>query len=373
MVKECVARGHEVWYYSFDEFKERIEGAGAKFISCDSYLPPTPKHLEKRVGRDFSLLISMLADMTVSLAENVLDDLQTFQPDCIVSDSMCLWGKLFAQKLNIPYICSTTTFAFNRETAKIMKSSFSELLWMVRGMPVINRKIRMLQDHGYAVEHLLDIIENKNDTDTIVYTSKEFQPMADTFSERFAFVGPSISAREAAKMDKVRPLIYISLGTVMNQATHFYQACFEALKDQDLDVIMAVGNRTDIKELGTIPANFTVEHYADQIAILQHADVFLTHCGMNSANEAIYFSVPTVLYPQQSEERAVAMRMEQLRLGIRLRKPGPKQIREAVKRLLADASYRENNRVISASFAAAGGYVRAADKIEQKMRQSGKI
>ena len=30
VVKELVNRGHEVWYYSYDTFKEKIEKAGAK-------------------------------------------------------------------------------------------------------------------------------------------------------------------------------------------------------------------------------------------------------------------------------------------------------------------------------------------------------
>ena len=36
VVRELSTRGHEVWYYSFDQFKEKIEAAGAKFISCDN-------------------------------------------------------------------------------------------------------------------------------------------------------------------------------------------------------------------------------------------------------------------------------------------------------------------------------------------------
>lgn len=35
VVKELVARGHEVWYYSYDTMKEKIETTGAKHISCD--------------------------------------------------------------------------------------------------------------------------------------------------------------------------------------------------------------------------------------------------------------------------------------------------------------------------------------------------
>ena len=37
VVKELVSRGHEVYYYSFNQFKDVIEDAGAHFISCDKF------------------------------------------------------------------------------------------------------------------------------------------------------------------------------------------------------------------------------------------------------------------------------------------------------------------------------------------------
>lgn len=60
----------------------------------------------------------MLVDTTLALENKVLNDLEAIKPDCIISDSLCIWGKLFAIKMKISYICSTTTFAFNEKTAK---------------------------------------------------------------------------------------------------------------------------------------------------------------------------------------------------------------------------------------------------------------
>src|SRR5699024_11348031 len=92
-----------------------------------------------------------------------------------------------------------------------------------------------------------------------VYTSKKFQPMADTFSERYAFVGPSIRKSTSAQTDKNdRNTVYISLGTVLNQNRHFYQYCIKAFGNTDYDVLMAVGKKTDIPSLGNVPENFTV-------------------------------------------------------------------------------------------------------------------
>ena len=37
VVKELIKNNHEVYYYSYDCMKEKIESAGAKFISLDKY------------------------------------------------------------------------------------------------------------------------------------------------------------------------------------------------------------------------------------------------------------------------------------------------------------------------------------------------
>jgi len=73
VVSELVNKGHDVWYYSFLEFKEKIENAGAKFIACDKFLPEiSEEELERKAGKDFAALIEMVVDTTIALDE--LDD-----------------------------------------------------------------------------------------------------------------------------------------------------------------------------------------------------------------------------------------------------------------------------------------------------------
>ena len=362
VVRALTRQGHQVRYYSFTPFRKKLEKAGAEVVLCDPYLPPEPKHLDKKVGKDFAALVEMAADTTLALEEKVCRELADFRAEVIVSDSVCFWGKLFAKKLGIPYVCSTTTFAFNQYTAQLMKPKLGEMVRSVLGMPRINRKMALLRQHGYPVENLMDLIQNDNDTDTIVYTSRAFQPMAETFSDRYAFVGPSLPAVPAAQTEKKpRPLVYISLGTVMNRNPSFYRNCFAALGELDADVILSVGDGNSLP--GDAPKNFQVEQRVDQLDVLSRADIFLTHCGMNSANEAIWFGVPTVLFPQQSEEAAVAGRMEELGLGLRLKGTSPAQIREAIRQVLSGPGYRERTERMAETFRAAGGPERAADFI----------
>lgn len=366
VIRELVNNGHEVWYYSFFEFQEKIEAVGAKFISCDAYLPPiTPDELEKKAGKDFAALIEMVVDTTISMEAKVCYELTVFQPDCIVSDSICLWGKLFAKKLNIRYICSTTTFAFNQYTAKLMKPGFKEMIRMIIGMPRINRKIKELKSHGYAVDSFIDIIQNDNETDTIVYTSTTFQPLVNTFSDRYAFVGPAIIDTDVSDVvAKQQKRIYISLGTILNQNRDFYKNCIEAFRDEDFNVVMAVGDKIDLADLGKMPKHFLVKNHVNQIDILSQTDVFITHCGMNSVNESLYFGVPMVLFPQHSEEGVVADRVVELGAGIKLKGYYPHHLKEVVKIILNDDSFQKNANKLGESFKKAGGAKAAATFIQ---------
>lgn len=366
VVRELVQRGNEVWYYSYLQYKEKIEEAGAKFIACDDYDVEIKEHSEgeMKITRDIALAVKKIVNITIALDEKLTKDMQEFQPDCIMTDSMAVWGKATAKKMNIPFICSTTTFAYNKYSSRIMKRSMWDMFKNVVAMPSVSRDIKRLQDKGYPFDSLLSIIENDNMTNTIVYTSNEFQPCAETFSSRYFFVGPMIPQTNVEKKKTDRKQIYISLGMVKNTMIRFFKNCILAFKDKEYDVVMSVGTLIEVEDLGDIPPNFTVKKQVDQIEVLQNTDVFISHCGMNSVNESLYYEVPMVLYPQTIEQGGVASRVAEVGAGIYLEKNSPKAIEKAVEMILADVKYKGNAKIVSYGFKMSGGSKEAADAVE---------
>lgn len=366
VVRELVRRGNEIRYYSYDMLKEKIVATGAQYISCDSYdiqMKLTPQDGE-RVGKDIAFSAEVLVNTTLAMDDTIIDEMSQWKPDCIVADSMAMWGKMAAYKLSIPFMSSTTTFAFNRHSAKIMKQDISQLFSMLFSIPKANKQIKKLKAKGYPAKNVLSILQNDNNTNTIVYTSPEFQPFSDTFSDKYTFVGPSVRALDYEVIKPKRKTIYISMGTVNNSKIGFYRNCITALKHSDLDVIMSVGELIDLEKLGDIPQNFTVERSVNQIEVLQKVDAFLTHCGMNSVNEALYYKVPLVLNPQTPEQGGVAYRVNELGAGVYLQEESPEKITEALKEVLENVSYKQSAEKISNGFHRCGGYKLAADKIE---------
>lgn len=370
VVRELTARGHRVVYYSYDDFREKIEDAGAEFISCNGF--DAQMHLTReegaKIGSDLALSARVLVDTTLALDEPVCRQMEQLKPDCIVADSMAVWGKAVAKKLGIPYVCSTTTFAFNRESAKIMPHSLKETLSMITSMGKVNAQVKRLKQRGYPVKSILDLIGSDETVHTVVYTSPLFQPCAETFPEHFAFVGPSIRPARSEVEKTGEKLVYISMGTVNNDMLPLYQACIEAVKGTHWQVILSVGDQVDAGKLQKLSENVFVHSTVDQIAVLGKADAFLTHCGMNSASEGLYFGVPLVMLPQTSEQGGVAARVEQLGAGLRLKKTTPEAIRGTLETVMNDPSYRDNVKKIAESFRASGGAKAAADCIEDCLR-----
>jgi len=362
-VRELTARGHTVRYYNAEAFRKKIESSGAEFCPIDAYMPPEPADLKRRAGRDFAALIEMAAHVTLALEPGFARETETVRPDLIIFDSVCLWGRLLAEKHGLPALCSTTTFAFNQHTAKRMKQRPLEILRMLLGMGRIEKKLVQLRTGGFHAPDLPSLIGNNDDTPTIVYTSRRFQPEADTFSDCYAFVGPLVMQTYPRKK-RERPLCYISLGTVLHDAPKFYRACIKALSVMDCDAILSVGESVDPAQLGIIPANVRIFPRVNQLEVLAQADVFLTHCGMNSVSESLLCGVPMVLFPQHSEEEAVAGRAEELGAGLRLRRPTAACIRKSIEAVLKDGAYAAAAKTIQQDFHACGGARAAADFAE---------
>ena len=362
LIKEMTDAGHQVFYFSFAPFREKIEKAGAQFIGCDGYdFEMEDKENADRVGKDKAFATEMLVSSTLALDEMTSQKIREIKPDLIVSDSVAFWGKLAAMKHKIPYVSSTTTFAFNRYSARYMKHGVRETLDMLLALPRVNKQIKRLREKGYPVKNLLEIVQNDNDTNTIVYTSKYFQPCSDTFSDRYHFIGPSIRSISEPIDKTAEKTIYISMGTV-NQNPEFYRNCIHALGNTDWQIILSMGTNTEIFD--HLPENITVYPSVDQMAVLSIADAFITHCGMNSASEGLYFQVPLVLFPQTPEQGAVAKRAEELGAGIRLKAISEEEIMHALNRVLFDPIYKENAARISESFRSCGGAAEARTFLE---------
>ena len=98
----------------------------------------------------------------------------------------------------------------------------------------------------------------------------------------------------------------------------------------------------------------------------------MTHCGMNSVSESLYFEVPLVMIPQTPEQKGVAERVIQFGAGIKLDKADATSVLCAINKILSVDTYKKNARRIADGFKKSSGSKGAADKIESLCKKQQK-
>jgi len=156
------------------------------------------------------------------------------------------------------------------------------------------------------------------------------------------------------------------------EIAHFiWKAAFDALGgDEDLLVVMAVGEHEDALEGLTLPANFRKFGAVPQLEVLPLCSAFITHGGMGSTMESLVCRVPVVVVPVFGDQVANADSAAKAKLGFSFRYPlrtlSPDALGSAV-RAVSDSSPDNPYTAVVEKFAskmeASGGAAMAIERI----------
>ncbi|WP_028776569.1 macrolide family glycosyltransferase [Shimazuella kribbensis] len=385
LVHELIQRGEEVVYYTRDPYIEKIAKTGAEVRSisqkAEQFIQESLQQLvhldpKERLAKGN---IPFNMDIMEWIVDDILIDIKLESYDYILYDSMTFPGKWIADIKKLPCVPVWTTFASNEKSnmfLHIMQQWSQEMQHALEKMRAETTKLRnrLEQKYQIAIPDFFHSFSSNTDFH-LVFTSRLFQMDEQHFGDHYHFVGPSIMDRQD-KLENFpfvkdgKPIVYMALGTIANNRPDLYRSCIEAFQDQDVKVIMSIGNQVPMSELGPIPANVFVYPYVPQLQVLNISDVFITHCGMNSTNEGLYFGNPLVMLPLMNDQPIVAQRVKNLGAGLILdhEKVDATMLREAVLEVLNNPVYKENSLKISHSFREAGGYIKAADELIKKVR-----
>jgi MGT family glycosyltransferase len=377
LVRELSRRGDDIVYLSTEEFAARIAATGATYRAYRNAFLPELGAVSRRMDELAWLFMRTAAEVL----DTELNDYRAERPAYVVTDSVAPWGHWIGQILGVPIVTSVTTFAFNRHVIRygmargVRPRSGKVFLSKLRHLAKAARLMRQLRRrYGVRGPGLMGTVSGTSGL-SIVYTSREFQPRAETFDDRYCFAGPLLEPREDAgtfpwnRLTHPR-IVYVSLGTLFNAEPSFYRQCFEAFHDLDAQIVLSIGTRVSSDSLGPAPSNILVRARVPQLEVLQRAQAFVTHGGMNSVSEGLFYGVPLLVIPHMSEQEIVGRRVEELGAGLFARKEEvtPPGLRSSVERLLNEAGFGASARAIGQSFRAAGGVTRAADAIQSFTR-----
>lgn len=368
VVQELVRRGHEIIYYNTEDFRAKIEATGATMRAYPKSLSGTMDFVDLMRDGNLVKVTVMLLEASEQLVPFLLDEIRREQPAIIIHDSTTLWGSICAKLLGLPSVASIPLFIF--EGTKEGRKPLDALRMMGAALPllpgILRSRARLTRHYGkhiFQKDYLLPVLGGLN----IVFTAESLQPPSTVIDDTFRFVGPSINPQTRQgdnfpyEQLNRQPLIYISLGTIHHTHTEFFRTAFEAFRDYPGQFVLSTGGQTDI---GPIPDNFIVRDYVPQLEILKRADAFVTHGGMNSIHEGLYYGVPLVLIPHQIEQLFNARVVVSHGAGLVINNLSADGLRASVDDVLRTPVYRERAQAISQVLHQTGGYLQAADEIE---------
>nr|QNH67987.1 UDP-glucuronosyltransferase-like protein 5 [Brachionus koreanus] len=404
---------YDVNFYGLEDRREAIQSTGAtyqefKYFDMKNF-PSMPDIIDV-----FGYQLKVTHHELPSLFEDCIRE----QPDVIIYDFMSLHGKFLVNLvrkkkcLKRPIgVCFTPTFATkpgifptHEEWSEITGNSFwmaLRIIWLFFLQMLLSLKFRL---------NIWNTMKFFSETDdlNLIGISPEFQPKREHFGDEFEFIGHSASneLRKAKKIDNeklkhfldatnvVNPnfdpskknekiLIYASLGTVFNDNKIVFDKILEAydlFKSKNsffqTRLVMSVGQKVfDQYKNFKCPNDIIILPYVPQINVLEKASLYVTHCGMSSANEAVYYAVPVICIPMAADQPFVAKRLcDDLNLGLRLQPFDftPSQLCEGIAKVLNDQSFHKRIYEFSKLMTKYNGGKVAAEKINKTVEKINK-
>ncbi|MBE7158844.1 MAG: glycosyl transferase [Rhodospirillales bacterium] len=172
-----------------------------------------------------------------------------------------------------------------------------------------------------------------------------------------------------------RPLIYASMGTLVNGSEGVFRSILDAVsKLPQVQLVLSIGSNIDPAKLEPLPANAMVVPTAPQVDLLKRAALCITHAGLNTVLEAISLGVPLVAVPVSFDQPGTASRVAYHGLGeiLLLEEFTSETVLAAVRRVLETPSYREHARYFQEAIARNPGPAAAADILERVLNGSAK-
>jgi UDP:flavonoid glycosyltransferase YjiC (YdhE family) len=164
-----------------------------------------------------------------------------------------------------------------------------------------------------------------------------------------------------------RPLVYVTLGTEFFNADLMH-SLIAALDDGTRNIVVTTGPQATPADVDPGVPHVVVASWLPQDALLERADLVVSHGGGGTTIGALVRGVPMLCVPQGADQFHHARRVEQLGVG-RTLDPGersPEEIRAVASELLTDPRYRFAAAEVVAATALLPGVEDAAIHLETR-------
>ncbi|MGI2902450.1 glycosyltransferase [Tolypothrix sp. VBCCA 56010] len=390
---ELQKRGHRVTFIGALDAKPKILAAGLEFWAIGEAEFPSGAiaqsltNLGKLSGiAAMKYTISLFKESAVVMLRDAPKAIKAAGVEAVLIDQVSPGGAAVAEFLDIPFITVCSAVVLNREES--IPPHFTNWryhpAWWARfrnqaGYKLLTTIAKPITQviAEYRQEWNLPIPSGSSDGFSQLAQISQ-QPAELEFPRQhlpkwFHFTGPYHSpvGRDSVAFpyEKLtgQPLIYASLGTVQNRLQYVFRDIAQACEGLDVQLVMSLGGSLEPEALPKLPGEPLVVKYAPQLELLKKTTLVITHAGMNTTLECLTNGVPMVAIPIANDQPGIAARIAWAGAGevVPVNKLSVSKLREAIKRVLTQESYKQNALRLQESIRQAGGASRAVDIVEQ--------
>ncbi len=362
---------HDVCFATAPSFHRRVEGNGFPAVAAgfdrerdgsDERFARLQEELETLSPEGSARTLFRIRKLFAGLyAESIVPDLLViaadWEPDVIVREVAEFGGCIAAEVLGIPHASVRTNTMLSSYSARQLVAPQMTRLRVAHNLepdPDADMLFRYLH-LAFEPPGFCDPAQRP------VPTAHLLRPVA------FSHSGEKQLPTWVSHLSD-RPTVYATLGTVFNTRTPgLFEAILEGLRDEPVNLILTIGRDRDPSDFGPQPDNVHIEPYIPQSLLLPYCDLVITHAGFSTVAATLSHGLPMVAIPIDADQPVNAQRCAALGVAevIEYGRRTPESIRQSVRRLIANDSYRRNAEKIRDQTAALPGPEHGATLLER--------
>jgi zeaxanthin glucosyltransferase len=414
LAKVLRGRGHDVVYAAFPDAEDLVRAEGFPFVPVFASLFPkgwmarsTARLMELR-GPEKWLYLRQLARNSERLNEELLAGaadplLSELRPDLLLCDEMLSQLRIIAIGSRIPTLVLNTTFPAMRFKPPppglanaVRRRASAAVEFVVDGGKTLlglpSRISSMRTMRGLARRYAYPVplhpvhpffLSHPELPELVLFPRELIAPTDADTAGRCHYVGPCIDVdrQEPAfpweQLEPGRRCVLLSPGTWAfgsPESRKLFELCQQvAALRQDWQFVLSTGSVLPAS-LGVLPPNLIAVQSAPQLALLRRAAAMVTHGGLNSVKECIYFGVPMVALPQRADQFRVARLLVRQQLGVQgsLRELTAHALLAKLEEVTASPTVRGALKTMSARFVEMNSEAFLADALHAFLSEGGK-
>jgi MGT family glycosyltransferase len=375
LAQRLADEGHTLGFVCGRPLAEIVAAAGIDAVTYDpsdwkqaprTALNPSPRFMSRwYAAQSFK---GFAADGIAAASHAV----NQFAPDVVVADSISYHAIIAAERANIPWAAIAITLlplaprGWSCTMTTAMESIQPEL-------------VTRLQEAGVR-EPRLNFQELISPWLNIAFATDAFAPRSLGSNTWSWMVGPVQWSRprgdevpfpwEALRTD--RPLVYVSFGG--GEALAFSEATImniaASLGEAEAQFVFVLHDLMEGTLPARLPGNVIAVRYAPQLALLDRADVVLTHGGYGTVTETLLRAKPMLVMPIGHEQPLQAELVDRAGVGLSLPVDASSSaIGDALRRLLVEPEFRQRAAAVADDYRSRNGIVEAVDHLTALARE----